>query len=134
VRPTPGFPRVFGVMVDWPVELGATSVFAASTGLAMLLPSTPYAPIGDDRRLTVRVAALELVLWADEIVDLAAPADGIRDPAPGQIAFYLLTFEGLLWLSAEAASLHESSNRLIRLHRLGRAVLDEVRLSTGGGR
>lgn len=130
VSPTAEFPRVYGVLIDWPIGEQVATIFSTSSGAASLYTTSTFGIIGGEGHETVRAAAVELVRAADRFFDSATPTTEFPYPAAGRVRFYLLTFEGVRVIDTDFASIENQTSMYFRLFDLGQAVLTELRLVT----
>ena len=128
--PTAEFPRVYGVLMDWPVGEQTATVFASSSGAASLYTTSTFGIIGGEGHQTVRTAAIEFVRAADRFFDSATPTTEFPYPGADRVRFYLLTFEGVRVIDTDLASIENQTSRYFALFDLGQAVLTELRLVT----
>lgn len=130
VRPTAEYPRVYAVLIDWPIGEQTATIFSSSTGAASLYTTSTFGIIGGEGHASVRVAAMEFVRAADAFLDSALPTAEFPYPAAGRVRFYLLTFEGVRVIDTDLASIEQRKDRYCALFDLGQAVLTELRLVT----
>ena len=130
VIPTKEFPRVYGVLMDWPIGDQTATVFSSSTGAASLYTTSTFGIIGGEGHDTVRTAAIKFVRAADRLFDLATPTTKYPYPASNRVRFYLLTFDGVRVLDTDFASIENQTSVYAELFGLGQDVLTELRLIT----
>jgi hypothetical protein len=128
--PTAEFPRVYGVLMDWPIGEQIATVFATSSGAASLYTTSTFGIIGGEGHPTVRAAATQFVRAADGFFDTATPTAEFPYPGAGRVRFYLLTFEGVRVIDTDFAAIENGTSRYFTLFNLGQAVLTELRLVT----
>lgn len=130
-KPTKEFPRVYGILMDWPISGGNTAtVLSTSTGAASLYTTSTFGVIGGEGHATVRTAAMNFVRAADRLFDAATPTTEFPYPAADRIRFYLLTFNGVRVLETDLASVEHGTGRYGEFFVLGQAVLTKLRLVT----
>lgn len=129
-RPTDDFPRVYGVLMDWPIGENVATVFSSSTGAASLYTTSTFGIIGGEGHATVRTTAITFVKAADRLYDSATPTTLYPYPAADRVRFYLLTFEGVRVVETDFASITSRTNKYVEYFDLGQAVLTELRLVT----
>src|SRR5690349_4680714 len=61
VAPTAEFPRVYGVLMDWPIGDQTATVFSTSSGAASLYTTSTFGIIGGEGHEAVRAAAMRFV-------------------------------------------------------------------------
>jgi hypothetical protein len=130
-NPTKDFPRVYGILMDWPVGDDVTAtIFSTSTGAASLYTTSTFGVIGGEGHETVRAAAIRFTRAADRLYDAATPATEFPYPAADRVRFYLLTFDGVRVLDTDLASIEGRTSTYAEFFGLGQAVLTELRLVT----
>ena len=102
-KPTKEFPRIYGILMDWPIGDQTATVFSSSTGAASLYTTSTFGIIGGEGHETVRTAATNFVRAADRLFDSATPTTEYPYPAANRVRFYLLTFDGVRVFCANAA-------------------------------
>jgi hypothetical protein len=129
-KPTKDFPRVYGILMDWPIDAHTATVFSSSTGAASLYTSSTFGIIGGEGHETVRTAAIKFVRAADRLFDEAKPTTEYPYPAADRVRFYLLTFEGVRVLETDLASIQRGRSKYAEFFGLGQGVLTELRVVT----
>jgi hypothetical protein len=129
-KPTKEFPRVYGILMDWPVGEQTATIFSSSSGAASLYTTSTFGIIGGEGHESVRIAAIDFVRGADRLFDSAIPTAEYPYPKAGQVRFYLLTFHGVRVLDTDLASIANHTSKYAELFDLGQAVLTELRLVT----
>jgi hypothetical protein len=127
-KPTAEFPRIYAVLMDWPVGEQIATVFSASTGDASLYTTSTFGIIGGQGHETVRNAAMKFVRTADRYFDSSGPTSDYPYPTAGHVRFYFLTFTGVRVVDAELASIDNGTSKYRELFGLGQDVLTELRL------
>src|SRR5258706_5682234 len=103
LRPTPEFPRVFGVAMDWSIGERTATIAALCDGSASLYTTSTFGIIGGGGHEAVRVAALGLVQAAQAVYADAVPATEFEYPPADSVYFFLCTYQGVYALSARVA-------------------------------
>lgn len=130
-KPTKEFPRVYGVLMDWPIgEQQTASVFSTSTGAASLYTTSTFGIIGGEGHESVRGAAMSFVRAADHFFDASTPTTEYPYPTADRVRFYFLTFGGVRVIDTDLASLASGTSKYAELFGLGQAVLTQLRLVT----
>jgi hypothetical protein len=132
VKPTEEFPRVYGILIDWPIGEQTATVFSSSTGAASLYTTSTFGIIGGEGHETVRGAAKALVRDSDRYFAEAKPTTEFPYPGADRVRFYLLTFDGVRFIDTDLASITNNTSKYAQIFRLGQAVLTELRLVTEG--
>ena len=129
-KPTKGFPRIYGVLMDWPIGEQTATVLSTSTGAASLYTTSTFGIIGGEGHETVRTAAMSFVRTANRFFDASTPTTDYPYPTGDHVRFYFLTFGGVRVIEADLASVNNRTSRYAELFGLGQAVLTELRLVT----
>lgn len=129
-KPTKDFPRVYGILMDWPIGDVTATVFSSSTGAASLYTTSTFGIIGGEGHETVRAAAMRFVRAADRLFDAATPTKDFPYPAGDRVRFYLLTFDGVRFIDTDFASIESGTSKFAEFFGFGQAVLTELRLVT----
>jgi hypothetical protein len=129
-KPSSEFPRVYGVLMDWPIGDSIATVFSTSTGAASLYTTSTFGIIGGEGHAAVRSAAIEFVRAADRLYDEATPTTAYPYPTMNRVKFYLLTYEGVRVLDTELVSIENLTSKYVEYFGLGQAVLTELRRVT----
>src|SRR5262245_13601884 len=134
VKPSEDFPRVFGILMDWPIGEQTATVFSDCTGGASLYTTSTFGIIGGEGHETVRAAAIRFVRGADRLFDSATPTSEFPYPAVGRVRFYLLTFEGVRVVDTDLASIKNGTSKFAEFFGLGQDVLTQLRLVVQKGK
>jgi hypothetical protein len=129
-KPTNEFPRIYGVLMDWPIGEQTATVFCTSTGAASLYTTSTFGIIGGEGHETVRTAAMSFVHAADRFFDASTPATEYPYPTADRVRFYFLTFGGVRVIDTDLAFITCGTSKYSELFGLGQAVLTELRLVT----
>ena len=129
-KPSKEFPRVYGILMDWPIGEETATVFSSSTGAASLYTTSTFGIIGGEGHETVRTAAINFVRAADRLFDSAKPTTEYPYPTANHVRFYLLTFDGVRVIETDFASIESGTSKYVDFFGLGQAVLTELRLVT----
>ncbi|MFO1489756.1 MAG: hypothetical protein U1F77_07525 [Kiritimatiellia bacterium] len=130
VAPTKDFPRVYGILMDWPLDGETLTVFSTCTGTASLYTTFSFGVIGGEFHDAVQAAAKNFVRAADHHFDAATPTTDYPYPAADRVRFYLLTFDGVRVIDTDLVSVSNGSGKYAEFFMLGQAVLTELRLIT----
>jgi hypothetical protein len=130
IRPTKEFPRIYGILMDWPIGDVTATVLSTSAGAASLYTTSKFGVIGGEGHESVRTAAIKFVRTADRLFDLATPTTDYAYPAANHVCFYLLTFDGVRVIDTELASIESGTSKFAEYFGLGQEVLTELRLVT----
>jgi hypothetical protein len=127
-HPTTDFPRVYGVLMDWPIGDDIATVFSSSMGTASLYTTSTFGIIGGEGHEPVRAAAIAFVRAADRLFDTSTLTTEYPYPADDRVRFYLLTFHGVRVVETDLASLENGTGAYAEYFNLGQAVLTQLRL------
>jgi hypothetical protein len=126
-KPTKEFPRVSGVVMDWPIDDTTATIVSGLDGSASLYTTANFGIIGGSGHQSVRMAAHRFVRTAEAHHDEAVRTGAYPYAAKGKVRFYLRTFQDVRVIETDAASAYSSSGRYSGLFRAGQAVLTELR-------
>ncbi len=130
LKPTEAFPRVFGVLLDWPIGQETATIFASSSGAASLYTTSTFGIIGGEQHASVRTAATNLVRACDRLIASSHPTTEYPYPGKDHVRFYLLTFDGVRVLETDLASVEQGRSQYGDVFDLGQAVLTQLRRIT----
>ena len=122
------FPRIYAVMMDWPVEEVVSTVYSTSAGAASLYTTTALNIVGGEAHEKIRTAAKEFVRAANGFFEESVPAKEFPYPAAGRMRFYFLTYEGVRVLDVDRVSTETGKNKYSALFVLGQTVFSELRV------
>jgi hypothetical protein len=129
-KTSPEYPRVHGVLMDWPIERGTVSVISLSSGDASIYTTGTFGVIGGVGHETVRDAARNFVKVAEKHYDKAPPTKDYSYPNDGRIRFYLTCHDGVRSIDADLATLKNGTDKCSDLFVAGQRVITELRLTT----
>ena len=132
MTPSTDFPRVYGTAMDWRIgdddgDNYIVTVIAAKDGTASLYTNSTAGIIGGIAHAQVRRAARAFVYATERFVDEAKPASAFPYPGPGKVRFYILTYNGVRYVEADADENTGATGRYKGLFDAGQAVLTELR-------
>jgi hypothetical protein len=127
IAPTKEYPRVFAVLMDWPLGTNTVSVFSACRGDASLYTTSTFGVIGGIAHETVRAAAKKFVQTAEIHHDDAKLTDEYPYPKPGHVYFYLICFDGVRLIDAGEFSLRDKESKYYDLYSAGQQAITELR-------
>ncbi len=130
IKPTQDYPRVYTVLMDWPLGTNIISVYGSSSGDASIYTTSTFGVIGGIGHEAVRNAAHQFVKIAETHYDDAVPTKDFPYPKPGHICFYLVCFDGVRRIDADEESLRTNKNKCSDLGIAGQRVITELRLVT----
>jgi hypothetical protein len=127
IKPSKEFPKIYGVLMDWPLTEQTATIFSASDGSASLYTTSTFGILGGQNHASVRTAAKKFVKAAGAFYDEATPTKDYPYPAADRVRFYLLTFDGVRVIDTDLASINNGSSKYRNLFGLGQDVLTELR-------
>jgi hypothetical protein len=134
LMPSPEFPRVCGVLMDWPIEMGTTSfvttVVSLSTGDASIYSTGTFGVFGGIVHATVRSAAKSFVRVGERHYDEATPTKDYPYPKTGRVRFYLVCYDGVRVIDADLESARRGADKYSDLYEQAQRVMTELRLIT----
>jgi len=129
IQKSDDFPRVYGVLMDWPLGDGnIISVVGLCDGNASLYTTSTFGIIGGFGHETVRQAAKKFVKLADSFYTDSVPATDHSYPTGNNVKFYLVTFEGLRVIDSDMDTITSRKTKLTELFNEGQNLLTELRL------
>ena len=124
------FPHVFGVVLDWPINENIATVISLSDGSASLYTTSTFGIIGGVSHESVRVAARHFVSVAEQYLAASSPTSTYPYPLPGKIRFYLLTYEGVRAIDADAQATYSGTGKFSPLFGAAQDVVTQLRVVT----
>lgn len=129
-KPTTEFPRIYGILIDWPIGDQIATIFSSSQGAASLYTTSTFGIIGGEGHEPVRRTAKNLVRAADRYFDESKPTKEFPYPDNNHVRFYFLTFSGVRTIEADLGAINKGTGQHAALFGLGQDVLTELRLVT----
>jgi hypothetical protein len=127
IQPDSDYPKVYGVLIDWPLGEHTATIVAMSDGNASLYTTSTFGILGGIAHESVRNAASALVRAAQTYYEQATPTDEFPYPPSDRIRFYLLGFEGVRVIDTDAAALESGNDKHSDLWAAGQNVVTELR-------
>jgi hypothetical protein len=128
------FPKVYGVLVDWPIEDQTATILAMRDGSASLYTTKKFGIIGGDAVPAAKEAAIMCTRTAGHFLETAKPAKTFPYPKPGEVFFYFLTYDGVYLASAREEELFNEKDPHAVLFAWAQRVLTELQASRGESR
>jgi hypothetical protein len=104
-KPTPEYPHVDGIIMDWWLQDTILSVMASSAGDGSIYTTGNFGVFGGVKYDNVRNAAKSFVKLAEKYYSDATPTKEYPYPQSGHVRFYLICYDGVRMIDADAASL-----------------------------
>ncbi len=130
IQPSKRFPRVYGVMMDWPLGAQTVTVVSMCDGTASIYTTSTFGVIGGIGHESVRTAATNFVTTAERHYDSATPTKDYPYPQPGHVRFYLMCYEGVRVIDADEAEVKTAQSDFSDLWIAAQNVMTELRLIT----
>ena len=130
IKPTESNRRVFAVLMDWHQGAEMGYVVSDLTGFASLCTPSTYQILGGPHHESGRAAATSFVRAAEKHHDEAVPTKEYPYPKSGRVRFYLLCFDAVRTIDADAQALEKGIDRCSDLWTESQRVLTELRLVT----
>lgn len=130
IQPTKSFPRVFGVLMDWPLGPQTVTVVSLCDGTSSIYTTSTFGVIGGIGHESVRSAAVQFVSAAEKHHDSAAPTKEYPYPKPGRVRFYLVCFDGVRVIDEDEVALKTGKDPCSDLWAAGQHVMTELRSIT----
>jgi hypothetical protein len=130
MKPTQEYPRVCGVLMDWPIEMGTVTVVSLSTGDASIYSTGTFGVLGGIGHEAVRNAAQSFVKVAEKHYDEAAATKDYPYPKAGRVRFYLVCYDGVRTIDADLDSVRSGTDKCSDLYIAGQRVITELRMIT----
>lgn len=121
---------VYGVIMDWEMGGATATTVAYQTGDASLYLSSGGGVIGGGQHENVNVAAKQFVNLAQTFLDKTVKSETTNLPEENQVAFYLLTSNGIYVGKEKMENFENNSSTWIKLFEEGNKVLSELRVTS----
>lgn len=129
-KPSKDFPRVYGILMDFPIGEDIATILSSSSGTASLYTTSTFGIIGGEAHEKVREAAMKFVRAADRLYDEAKPTTDFSYAGSNRVRFYLLTYGGVRLVETDMGSIENGKSRYAEYFDLGQKVLTQLRLIT----
>jgi hypothetical protein len=126
-KPTPEYPHVYAMLMDWPIDDTTVSVMASSVGDASIYTTGNFGVIGGIQHESVRSLAKSFVKVAEKHHDQAIATKEFAYPRPGRVRFYLICYDDVRMIEADAGSLASGKDKCSDLFIAGQHLLTELR-------
>lgn len=120
--------RVWGVLMELGYPQAVATVVALRDGNASIYMSSGGGTIGGAGHEAVRAAALHANDVAETQVAAMLPTEDFPGPAVGEVAFYVLTTEGVFTRKTREGLLQNGHDLLSPLYMAGQGVVTQFRL------
>ena len=130
LKPTREYPRVCGVLMDWPIQTTTVTVVSLSTGDASIYTTGTFGVLGGIGNEAVRNAARNFVKVAETHYDDSAPTKDYPYPKAGRVRFYLVCYDGVRVIDADLDSVSAGKDKCSDLYVEGQGVVTALRILT----
>jgi hypothetical protein len=127
IHPDRDYPKVYGVLIDWPLGEHTATIVAMSDGNASLYTTSTFGIMGGIAHELVRNAAGALVKAAQSYYEQATPTKEYPYPPADRIRFYLLGYEGVRVIDTEVDALESGNDKHSDLWAAGQDVVTALR-------
>jgi len=122
------YPRVCGILMDWPLENATVSVVSLSTGDASIYTTGTFGIIGGIGHESARKAATNFVKLADNYYRQAKSTKDYSLPKSNRVRFYLVCYDGVRVIEDDLNSVTSRKSKYSDLFAEGQRVITELRL------
>jgi hypothetical protein len=129
IFPTKNFPRIYAVLIDFPIDQVTATIVSLCDGNASLYTTSTFGVIGGGGHEKVKAASAQLVAASDMFFEEAKPTKEYPYPVQGKVRFYLVSFGGVRVLEADISDIESNQGKYTSLFRLGQEVLTQLRLA-----
>ncbi len=130
MKPTHEYPRVCGVLMDWPIEVGTVTIVSLSTGDASIYSTGTFGVLGGIGHEAVRSAAQSFVKVAEKHYDEATATKDYPYPKAGRVRFYLVCYNEVRTIDADLELVRTGKDKCSDLYIEGQRVITELRMIT----
>ena len=124
------FPSVYGVVVDWPLDVEVASILALRDGSASLYTTSTFGIIGGGGHESVRAAAQDCVHVAAGFLERSVGVTQYPLPPSTSVNFYLLTYSGVRHCAGDLDAITSGADPTRPLFEAAQDVLTQLRLMT----
>lgn len=124
---SPEFPRVFGVVMDWPLGDVTATIVSLADGTASLYTTSTFGIIGGQAHEPVRQAGKRFIAAAERHYPDSQLTTDFPYPTENRIAFYFLCYDGVRRVEAPLAPVQAGTSAYSALFAAGQEVLTALR-------
>jgi hypothetical protein len=128
-KPTPDYPRVCAMLMDWPIGNGTVTAVARNTGDASVYTTGTFGVIGGIGHERVSSAAKSCVTVAERHFDDATATKKYPYPEDGRVRFYLVGYDEVRVIDRDLESLRTGKDKCSDLYEAAQRVVTELRLT-----
>src|SRR5438876_9598093 len=111
IQPSEAYPRVSGVLMDWPLGEHTATLVSMCDGHASLYTTSTFGVLGGIGHESVRTASTNFVAAAQSHYDEASPTTDFPYPVADHVRFYLLGFDGVRVVDTEIALVERRNDK-----------------------
>jgi hypothetical protein len=126
-KPTPEYPHVDAMLMDWPIEETTVTVMASSVGDGSIYTTGTFGVVGGIGHESVRDAAKGFVKLGEKYYSEAIPAKEYQYPQRGRVRFYFVCYNEVRVIDADAESLASGKDKYSDLYIQAQGVISELR-------
>ena len=130
LSPSEAFPKVYGVVIDFPIDEHTATIVSLSDGTASLYTTSTFGIIGGGSHDSVNEAAKKLVSLSDQLISKAVPSKDFSYPKKGMVRFYFLSYDGVKAINTKLSAIESDKSEYSPLFWQAQEVLTQLRLST----
>lgn len=127
-KASPEYPRVCGILMDWPLDNATVSVVSLSTGDASIYTTGTFGVIGGIGHESVLKAATNFVKLADKHYGEAKSTTDYSLPKANRVRFYLVCYDGVRMIEDDLNTVTSRKSKYSGLFDEGQRVITELRL------
>ena len=109
--PTPEYPHVEAIIMDWPLQDVIMSVMASSAGDGSIYTTGTFGLLGGIKYETARNAAKSFVKVGEKYYSDAVPTRDFPYPQKGHVRFYFICYDGVRMIDTDASSLSSANGK-----------------------
>ena len=127
IGPTAEFPRVYAILMDWPLGTNVITLFSSCLGDASIYSTSTFGIIGGIGHERVRIAVKDFVKIGEAHFQDSVATKEFPLPKPGKVYFYLVCFDGVRRIESDEESLKSRKDKFLDLYGQGQRVITELR-------
>ena len=124
----PEYPRVCGVVMDWPLQGDVVTAVALRGGDASIYTTGTFGVLGGIGHARIRQAAVAWLQCAEKLFDSAAPTKSFDYPAGATLNFFLIGYDEVRFLRAELSEVTRGVGNCCGLYAQGQRLISEIRM------
>jgi hypothetical protein len=125
--PTQEYPHVYAIIMDWPLQDTILSVMASSAGDGSIYTTGNFGVFGGIKYDNVRNLARSFVKIGEKYYSDATPTKEYPYPQSDHVRFYLICYDGVRMIDADAGSLSTGKSKYSDLFAEAQKEINELR-------